>query len=85
MNSKALHCNKHPWVETNLGCSKCGDLICPDCLVYTHVGARCLDCALIPEITIFSQSSKISIKYVASGALFSLFLGLICAQTFYRL
>ena len=82
MSSIVLYCDKHPLVETNLGCSKCGNLICPDCLVYTPVGARCLDCALIPEITIFNQSSRISIKYIVSGTLFSLFLGLIWAMIF---
>ena len=82
MNSNVLYCIRHPSTETNLGCSKCGDLICPDCLVYTPVGARCPDCALIPEVTIFSQSTKISIKYVAYGTLFSLLLGLIWAVIF---
>jgi hypothetical protein len=40
-----LKCSRHPQVETNLSCSKCGTPICPKCLVQTPVGARCPDCA----------------------------------------
>jgi hypothetical protein len=77
-----LYCKRHKLVETNLGCSKCGDLICPDCLVYTPVGARCSACALIPDITIFSQNTKISVKYIAFGGSISLLLGFIWAVIF---
>ena len=38
-------CKRHPKVETNLYCGKCGDPICPRCLVQTPVGARCPACA----------------------------------------
>ena len=38
------YCARHPDVETELRCSRCGTLICPRCLVQTPVGARCKDC-----------------------------------------
>lgn len=38
-------CARHTEVETTLRCSKCETPICPKCLVHTHAGARCPDCA----------------------------------------
>ncbi len=37
------YCKRHPQTETYLGCSRCGDLICSECLIQTPVGARCPD------------------------------------------
>ena len=37
-------CARHPKVETVLRCGRCETPICPKCLVYTPVGARCPDC-----------------------------------------
>jgi hypothetical protein len=45
-----LKCSRHPQVETNLSCSKCGTPICPKCLVQTPVGARCPDCAKLSRL-----------------------------------
>ena len=39
------YCSRHPSTETNLGCGKCETPICPQCMVFTPVGARCPDCA----------------------------------------
>lgn len=39
------YCKRHPQTESNLRCSKCGDYICPRCLIQTPVGARCPSCA----------------------------------------
>lgn len=36
-------CKRHPDTESYLGCSRCGDLICFQCLIQTPVGARCPD------------------------------------------
>ncbi len=36
-------CKRHPQTESYLGCSRCGDLICSECLIQTPVGARCPD------------------------------------------
>jgi hypothetical protein len=41
----SLRCARHPDVETELKCGRCGTPICPRCMVYTPVGARCPDCA----------------------------------------
>jgi hypothetical protein len=45
-----MKCKRHPEIETNLTCAKCGDPICPKCLVYTPVGARCRTCAKLSRV-----------------------------------
>ena len=41
------YCLRHPQTETRLQCGRCGDYICPRCMVTSPVGARCPDCARI--------------------------------------
>lgn len=42
---ETLYCARHPNVETVLRCGRCETLICPKCVVFTDVGARCPACA----------------------------------------
>ncbi|MDP2953373.1 MAG: hypothetical protein Q8O76_08680, partial [Chloroflexota bacterium] len=51
-------CALHPDVETALRCSRCGQLICPKCLVQTPVGARCPQCAQLRRIPTFEVSFR---------------------------
>lgn len=44
-----MQCVNHPEAETRVSCSSCGDRICPDCMVYTPVGAKCPRCARMPK------------------------------------
>ncbi|MHB1390581.1 MAG: B-box zinc finger protein [Thermoleophilia bacterium] len=44
-----MNCKRHPTVETRVTCSDCGDPICPDCMVFTPVGAKCPTCARLPK------------------------------------
>lgn len=46
-------CLRHPDTLSNLRCGRCGDLICPQCMVQSPVGARCPDCASIGQPAIF--------------------------------
>lgn len=46
----AMQCAAHPSVETELACGRCGTPICPRCLVYTPVGARCRECAQVRRL-----------------------------------
>jgi hypothetical protein len=39
-----LVCYRHPKIETNLRCNRCGRPICPKCAVRTPVGFRCPEC-----------------------------------------
>ncbi len=41
----ATTCYRHSNRETAVGCSNCGNPICPDCMTSTSVGMRCPDCA----------------------------------------
>ena len=45
-----MQCARHPSVETELACGKCGKPICPRCLYHTPVGARCRECANIRRL-----------------------------------
>ena len=40
-----MQCARHPNVETELSCGRCETPICPRCVVFTVVGARCPTCA----------------------------------------
>ncbi len=40
-----MQCARHPKVETGLTCGRCETPICPRCVVFTDVGARCPTCA----------------------------------------
>ncbi|HJP28677.1 MAG TPA: hypothetical protein QF694_07695 [Dehalococcoidia bacterium] len=50
-------CLRHPDTASNLGCGRCGDLICPQCMVQSPVGARCPDCASIGQAPIFRSTT----------------------------
>jgi len=62
-----MKCAAHPEVETNLRCSKCGQAICPQCLVQTPVGARCPDCAQLYRLPTFQVSTKYILRAMGSG------------------
>jgi hypothetical protein len=40
-----MQCARHPKTETELTCGRCETPICPRCVVFTDVGARCPTCA----------------------------------------
>ncbi len=40
-----MQCARHPNIETELTCGRCETPICPRCVVFTDVGARCPTCA----------------------------------------
>ena len=51
--AEETRCARHPKVETQLACGRCGTLICPRCMVMTDVGARCPDCAPMRKLPQF--------------------------------
>jgi len=60
------YCKRHPKIETGLTCGKCGDPICPKCLVQTPVGARCPSCARLTRAPTYNVSSLFYLR--GSGA-----------------
>lgn len=61
------YCPRNRGVETNLRCGKCGEFICPRCLVQTPVGARCPDCARLKKNPAFDPSRQEVGVAVAAG------------------
>ncbi len=72
-------CPRDSGVETNLHCARCGDPICPRCMVYAPVGSKCPDCASIggPEIFKVTQSDLVRIGVLGGAA--AIGLGLVAA------
>jgi len=72
-----MKCARHPDVETNLRCSKCGTPICPKCLVQAPVGVRCPDCAKLYKLPTYNVSIKHYIIAVGTGLGMAIVCGLI--------
>jgi MFS family permease len=72
------YCERHPNVETNLACGKCGAMICPRCLVHTPVGARCPECARVRRLPTFDVTGRTLAIAVAVGVV----LAIACAAAF---
>ncbi len=53
-----MRCAVHPEIETNLRCGKCGQPICPKCMVQTPVGARCPNCAKLYKLPTYRISTS---------------------------
>ena len=64
-----MKCARHPDVETNLRCGKCGQPICPRCLVQTPVGARCPDCANVKRLPVFTIPPVFYVRAVVAGVI----------------
>lgn len=69
-----MQCARHPKVETNVTCGKCGTPICPKCMVETPVGMRCPDCASSKKLPTFQLSPQYYLRSVGAG----LGIGIIC-------
>ena len=62
-----MRCATHPDVETNLRCGKCGQPICPKCLVQTPVGARCRDCARLQKLPTFHVTTSYYLRAIVAA------------------
>lgn len=71
-------CSRHPETATMLSCGRCGDPICPRCMVHTHVGARCPNCAQVKKVPTYDVSTKFLSRAVVTSALVSV----ACAELF---
>lgn len=59
-----MQCARHPKIETELTCGRCETPICPNCVVFTDVGARCPTCAPARKLPQF----EIGPVYLLRGA-----------------
>lgn len=71
------HCAFHPNVETRLACGKCGQYICPRCIVQTPVGARCRDCVKMTRHPTFDITPSYYLRTSLTGGVVALVGGLL--------
>ena len=72
-----MKCTIHPSVETVLKCGKCGQPICPKCMVETPVGARCPACAQVHKSPVYSVSTSHYFKTIGTALGMSIACGLL--------
>lgn len=72
-----MRCALDPDTETNLTCGKCGQPICPKCLVQTPVGARCPQCAALKRLPVYKVSAIFYVRAIAAGLITAAVLGVI--------
>ena len=73
------YCRRHPRTETNLRCGKCEETICPQCMVYTPVGARCPDCAQVRRLPTFDVANPDLAKAIGASLLIGIGGGVLLA------
>jgi hypothetical protein len=72
-----MRCALHPEIETNLRCGKCGQPICPKCLVQTPVGARCPKCAKLYKLPTYRVSTTYYLRANVTALVMAVVCGLI--------
>ena len=65
--AEARFCVRHPTLESNLACGRCGESVCPRCLVHAPVGVRCPDCAQAKPIPTFDVSTSFLLRGLGAG------------------
>ena len=65
--SQAMFCKRHSGVETSITCGRCGDAICPRCMVHAPVGVRCPDCGRSRPMPTFDVSPIFIARGVGAG------------------
>ncbi len=67
--SQAMFCKRHSGVETSITCGRCGDAICPRCMVHAPVGVRCPDCGRSRPTPTFDVSPMFMARGIGAGLL----------------
>ncbi len=65
--SQAVYCKRHSEVETSVSCGRCGDPICPRCMVHAPVGVRCPDCGKSRPAPTFDVSTPFLLRGIGAG------------------
>ena len=75
--SLVVECPRDPGVETALRCSRCNTPICPRCMVYSPVGARCRDCARMVRSPVYSLDQLTVIRAASAAIIGGVLMGFI--------
>ena len=67
--SQTTFCKRHSGVETSIACGRCGDAICPRCMVHAPVGVRCPDCGRSRPTPTFDVSPMFLARGIGAGLL----------------
>ncbi|MDD5702849.1 MAG: B-box zinc finger protein [Dehalococcoidales bacterium] len=70
-------CKRHPDKETSLTCNKCGDPICPRCMVQTPVGMRCPTCAKLSRLPTYQVTAPYYLRAILAGAVLAVVCGVV--------
>ena len=81
---EATYCARHPRVESRLGCSRCGVIICPRCMVQSDVGARCPDCARVRVHPALRLDAMTMARAIAAAVLVAGATGALWGLVFFR-
>jgi len=72
-----MRCAVHPEIETNLRCGKCGQPICPKCMVQTPVGARCPNCAKLYKLPTYRVTPTYYLRAIGTALGMAIVCGLV--------
>jgi hypothetical protein len=72
-----MYCKRHPKVETALSCGKCGDPICPRCMVQTPVGMRCPSCAKMSRVPTYRVPKVYYLRAIGAALGIAIVVGLL--------
>ena len=81
--TQTTYCKRHPSAESNVACGRCGDPICPRCLVHAHVGIRCPDCGKSRPTPPFDVTGMFLARAIGAGAAVALICGIAFAVVTY--
>jgi cytochrome bd-type quinol oxidase subunit 2 len=71
-SEEPMYCVNHPKTETRLRCNRCGNPICPKCVVQTPVGFRCKQCVKGQQAVFYSATSLDYVIAVVIGLVASI-------------
>ncbi|MDQ2827642.1 MAG: hypothetical protein M3Y74_01120 [Chloroflexota bacterium] len=69
------YCARHPAVETVVSCGRCDQPICPRCMIFTPVGARCPSCAQLRRLSQYALTPRVYARVVLGALLLALGIG----------
>ena len=80
---QTTYCKRHPSAESNVACGRCGDPICPRCMVHAPVGVRCPDCGRSRPTPTFDVTPAFLARGIGAGVAVALVCGIAFAVVTY--